>query len=108
MRISIRQSAGWARTSVGLVRRRLEFSLGRFASRVRTLRVRLTDEKGPRGGADKKCTIAVQLDRPSRLIVIEDVDADAHVALSRAAERAARAVSRAVRTTTDWRMLARS
>lgn len=108
MRISIRPSAGWTSTSVDLARRRLEFALGRFASRVRSLRVRLTDLNGPRGGLDKKCLIAVRLDRPRRVIVIEDVDADESVAISRAAERVARAVSRAVRSTSDWHVLARS
>lgn len=108
MRISIRQSAGWSATSVELARRRLEFALGRFAGRVRSLRVRLTDLNGPRGGRDKTCVVSVRLDRPRLVIVIEDTDADERVAISRAAERAARAVARAVRTTSDWRTLARN
>lgn len=107
MRISIRASAGWARASADLARRRLEFALGRFASRIRSLRVRLTDLNGPRGGLDKQCLVTVRLDRPRRVIVIEDVDPDEAVAMSRAVERAARAVSRAVRSASDWRALAR-
>jgi hypothetical protein len=39
--------------------------------------------------------IAVRLE-PARLIVIEDIDADAPVAIDRAADRAARAVARVV------------
>lgn len=108
MRISIRPSAGWARSSVDLTHRRLEFSLGRFASRVRSLHVRLTDLNGPRGGMDKKCLIAIRLDRPRRLIVVEDVDSDEKVAIGRAADRVARAVARAVRSTSDWRLIAQS
>lgn len=104
MRITIRPSAAWPRASVDLVQRRLEFALGRFASRVRSLRVRLSDVNGPRGGVDKQCVIAVHLDRPRRLIVVEDVDADEAAAISRAAERAARTVARAVRAAADWRV----
>lgn len=107
MRISIRSSAGWALPSADVARRRLEFALGRFASRVRSLRVRLTDLNGPRGGLDKKCLITARLDRPRRVIVIEDIDADERVAVSRAVERLARAVSRAVRSALESRAKAR-
>lgn len=107
MRISIRSSAGWGQASADVARRRLEFALGRFANRVRSLRVRLTDVNGPRGGLDKKCLITVRLTRPRRVIVIEDVDADERAAVSRTVERLARAVSRAVRSASEWRALAR-
>lgn len=103
MRIDIRPSPAWPPASVALVRKRLEFALGRFAGRVRSLTVRLTDANGPRGGCDKKCVIAVRLTVPRRLVVIEDVDADHNAVVSRAAERASRAVSRAVRTALDYR-----
>jgi hypothetical protein len=101
MRIDIRPSAGWPGASVALARRRLEFTLGRFAGRVRSLTVRLTDVNGPGGGPDKKCLIAVRLTRPRRVIVIEDVDTDHNVVVSRAAERTSRAVSRAVQSARD-------
>ena len=105
MRIDIRPSEGFPGASVALARKRLEFALGRFADRVRSLTVRLTDVNGPRGGPDKRCLIAVRLTRPGRVIVIEDVDADHNVAISRAAERTSRAVSRAVQSARDWRVL---
>ena len=103
MRIDIRPSQAWSPASVALVRTRLEFALGRFAGRVRSLTVRLTDTNGPRGGCDKKCLIAVRLTSPHHLIVIEDVDVDRNVVVSRAAARASRAVSRAVRFARDYR-----
>lgn len=81
--------------------------MGRFAGRVRSLSVRLTDLNGPRGGLDKKCLIAVRLDRPRRVIVIEDVDADESAVVGRAADRAARAVSRAIQAAGHWRATAR-
>ena len=102
MRIDIRPSAGWPDASVALARTRLEFALGRFGGRVRSLTVRLTDGNGPRGGPDRKCLITVRLARPRRVIVIEDVDTDHNVVVSRAAERTSRAVSRAVQSARDW------
>ncbi len=104
MRIRIRPSSSWPRAGVAQARKRLEFALGRFASRVRSLTVRLTDVNGPRGGVDKRCLMMIHLARPSRVIVIEDVDVDAGVAVSRAAERASRAVARAVELLGDRRM----
>lgn len=105
MRINVRSTAGVTRAVARLARRRLEFALGRFGSRVHTLTVRVTDLNGPRGGVDKKCLIAIRLRSPRRVIVIEDVDADATVAINRAAERAARTVARAIQALTDWRAL---
>lgn len=108
MRMFIRPSAGWAGDAIDFAQRRLEFALGRFAGRVRSLSVRLTDLNGPRGGLDKKCLIAVRLERPRRVIVIEDVDASEQVVVSRAAERAARAVARAIESAGNWRTTQRA
>lgn len=107
MRIDIRPNADWPRGSVALAKRRLEFALGRFADRVRSTSVRLTDLNGPRGGLDKQCRVLVRLAWPKRLIVVEEVDADGPAAISHAAARVARAVSRAVREGGDWRVAQR-
>lgn len=101
MRIDIRGSAGWPGASLVLARTRLEFALGRFAGRVRSLTVRLTDVNGPGGGPDKTCLITVLLRRPGCVIVIEDVDTDHNAVVSRAADRTSRAVSRAVQSARD-------
>lgn len=108
MRVAIRESGQWPGETVDLARTRLEFALGRFAGRVRSVSVSLTDLNGPRGGIDKKCLIAVRLERSPRVIVIEDVDTDAEVVVSRAAERSARAVARAIDSTGIWWSLAPS
>ncbi len=105
MRIAVRTSAGLPPALARLARRRLEFALGRFDNRVRSLAVHLTDVNGPRGGVDKKCLVTIRLDAPKPLIVIEDTDADAAVAIDRAADRAARAVARALHTLADWRSI---
>lgn len=104
MRMSIVRSPEWPPGSVDLARMRLEFALGRFQDRVRSVRVRLADVNGARGGVDKKCLISVRLNRPHRVIVIDDTDADDAIAIDRAAHRAARAVSRAVEWEHDWRL----
>ncbi len=103
MRILVRHESGFPTSAIDLVYKRLEFALGRFAGRLGTLNVRLKDLNGPRGGLDKHCQIAVRLERPRRVIVIEEVDAEPEAAISRAAERASRAVARAVQSAGEWR-----
>jgi ribosomal subunit interface protein len=76
------------------VERRLRAAVGRFASRLARVAVRVGDVNGPRGGVDKRCRIHLQL--PGRALAIEAVDADLYVAIDRAAERAERATARAV------------
>ena len=105
MRIIIRTAQPWRPHLAARARRRFEFALGRFGGRIRSLTVRVADLNGPRGGVDKQCRVAIQLDAPRRVIVIEDTDASAAAAIDRAADRAARAVARAVRTLTDWRTM---
>lgn len=96
MRIFVRPSPTWSPEHVALLHTRLEFALGRFTPRIRSLSVHLRDLNGPRGGVDKQCLIAIRLERPRQVVVIEDVDQEAEAAISRAAERASRAVGRVV------------
>ena len=108
MRIYIRSSPGWSRDSLALIRERLEFALGRFSGRVRSLSVRFTDVNGPRGGRDKACRIHVRLDHPRRTFLIEDSDVDPAAVISRAVSRTARTVARAIDSAGDWRGLERA
>jgi putative sigma-54 modulation protein len=105
MRITIRASSRWV---TRLARRRFVFALSRFRHRVRTLAVRVTDVNGPRGGLDKRCRVTVQLQGPSQTVVIDDVDADAAIAVDRAADRTARTVARATEAASGWRTLQRA
>lgn len=104
MRILVRAGGAFPPSVVDLVHTRLEFALGRFSGRVRSLTVRLKDLNGPKGGPDKQCQIAVRLEYPRRVILIEDVDEVPEVAVSRAAERASRAVARAIQSAGHWRL----
>jgi hypothetical protein len=105
MPITIRAPNRWV---TRLVRRRFEFALSRFGHRVRSLVVRVTDVNGPRGGIDKRCRVTVQLQGQSRTVVIDDVDADAAIAVDRAADRTARTVARAIEAASGWRTLQRA
>ena len=96
--IAVRTSGLPDGSLVPRVERRVRTALRRYAAHIRAVRVRLRDVNGPRGGVDKECTIAVRLALPHRLLLIEDVDASAAVATDRAADRAARAVVRAVQS----------
>ncbi len=72
-------------------RRRLRFVLTRQGDRIQRVVVRLGDENGPRGGADKFCRIQVYLfDAP--VAVIEDVGPELYAVIDRATDRVGRVV----------------
>ncbi len=74
--------------------RKIHFALGRFAERVRNVRMQLVDVNGPKGGKeDIECRLQVQLARGGSLIVTERSD-DPFAAASRAAQRLSRTISR--------------
>jgi ribosome-associated translation inhibitor RaiA len=78
--------------------RRLGFALDSFAPGRRGVRrviVRLGDLNGPKGGADKFCRISADVGR--RTAVVEEVQPDLYVAISRAARRFARKAARELR-----------
>jgi len=77
------------------VERRLLFALGRFAQHLGRVQVWLGDENGPRSGVDRTCRIVACV-RGVGQVVIEDADAVLPAAVARAAERAGRAVARAL------------
>ena len=73
--------------------RRLRFGLTRGSDHIRRVEMRLSDINGPRGGADKRCSIVVTLESLPE-VVIEDIESDLYVAIDRAADRSSRAVAR--------------
>ena len=76
------------------VRRRIELGLERIAQHVVGAAVTLTDVNGPRGGLDKRCVI--RLRGGFAPVVIEHLGGDLLETASAAAERAERAVLRAI------------
>ena len=74
-----------------LIERRLGFALGRFASRVIEVAVRLQDLNGPRGGIDQHCRIDASV-RPSAYKMAEGRGLTVEAAICQAVDRIARAV----------------
>ncbi len=75
--------------------RRVRFAFHAFGDAVLRVRIRIHDENGPRGGADKVCRVTVSA-RPAIAVLVEDVDATAQGAIGRGVERAANALRRAL------------
>lgn len=75
------------------VRRRIQFAVGRFADRIRHVTVQLSDINGPRGGVDKRCQLRMRVEGLPD-IVVDDTEMNLYAAVSNAAGRAGRALSR--------------
>ena len=67
--------------------RRLKFATDWALDEVRTIKVRLSDVNGPRGGEDKRCLIQIPLAKKQQ-IVIHDTEADLYIAIDKAINRA--------------------
>jgi hypothetical protein len=77
------------------IARKLGMKLGKFASSIERITVRLSDANGPKGGRDQICQIKVVLSGlPS--IVVEERAAALHTAAERAMKATALAVRRSV------------
>lgn len=75
--------------------RRLYFALGRFLHRIKSVDVTLRDDNGPRGGVDKCCRILVK-SRGAKDVVVEGRGDRLSALIDRTADRAGRAVARAL------------
>ncbi len=96
MRIDVRGNVELSAALTQYTERRLQAALGRFSRRLPVITVRLIDENGPKGGVDKRCHVAVSMP-PTSEMVIEEKHTDLYTAIDFAADRAARAVTRAKR-----------
>jgi len=68
---------------VDFVHTRLAAALDRFEPHIPEVRVRITDINGPKGGADKRCTIMATVGNGSPMIA-GYVDTDFYAAISKA------------------------
>lgn len=75
------------------IRRRVDFALGRFGNRIRTLSVRLKGEAGSRGGLDHHCEIRVETGGSSPFVV-RDLQEDVESATALAVDKVQRALER--------------
>jgi ribosome-associated translation inhibitor RaiA len=77
------------------IARKLGMKLGKFASSIERITLRLSDANGPKGGRDQICQIKVVLSgRPS--VVVEERASTLQSAIDRAMKAAALAVRRSV------------
>jgi len=83
------------RGALGHIRRRFEHCLDHFAHCVLQVHVLLSDVNGPKGGADKRCLVQLQL-RGAPEIVIEEQGVELFGVIGRAADRLSATVGRAV------------
>jgi ribosome-associated translation inhibitor RaiA len=74
------------------VRRKLGMKLGKFATSIERISVRVTDMNGPRGGVDQLCNVKVVLSGLPSVVIQRR-----HTALHAAIDDALRATERAVR-----------
>ena len=82
------------------IARKLGMKLGKFASSIERITVRLADANGPKGGRDQICQIKVVLSGLPSIVVEER-----HSALQNAIDRAMRATALAVRRSVQRRRL---
>jgi putative sigma-54 modulation protein len=82
--------------------RRIRFALGRFASRVGRVTMRISDINGVRGGVDQCCHITADIAAKGQ-VVVDQVDADLFTAIDRASERIGEALKREIQRTRDGR-----
>jgi ribosomal subunit interface protein len=80
------------------VEHRVAFALSQYSDYIRGAVVILLDFSGPKGGIDKRCHLRVRLNGLSE-IAVEETEADFHVAVDRAADRAKRTLVRRLRGT---------
>ncbi|MGQ9649071.1 MAG: HPF/RaiA family ribosome-associated protein [Phycisphaerae bacterium] len=80
------------------IERRLRFAIGRFASRIQEVIVRIRDLNGPRGGIDQHCLIDAHI-LPSARKSAKAIGPDLGTAISKAVDR----ISRCIRTDLDRR-----
>lgn len=73
--------------------RRIRSALTRFEGRVQRISMWLSDINGPKGGKDKHCRLQIVLAGDTD-VVVDETQADMHVAINRAVERAGRSMAR--------------
>jgi hypothetical protein len=77
------------------IRRKLGMKLGKFASSIERVSVRVADVNGPRGGVDHACRVRVVLSELPNVTYVEQ-DASAAAAIDRALAGSERAVRRSL------------
>ena len=94
MQITIQQhQTHLRRETIQRMERRLLFVLSRFSTVIKTVRVRLMDINGPKGGNDKHCLIIARL-RKGGEVIIQGKGKNNTTVLYRCADRLSRGLER--------------
>lgn len=97
MRLEIRRKGmSLAASTRQYLMEHLSSALDKFVQRIRLVTIHLADNKGPRGGADKQCLIAVQL-AGGKVIRAGHSDPQLMAAIGLATDRVSYAVGRALK-----------
>ncbi len=75
------------------VARRVQFALSRFSPSIQSVRVRVTDINGPKGGVDTRCVVSVKLASGGE-VVVKNEGENVFSALNHCLSRAGRTISR--------------
>ncbi|QQR81914.1 MAG: HPF/RaiA family ribosome-associated protein [Deltaproteobacteria bacterium] len=78
------------------IHRRIYFSVGRFATWIRDIKIMLTDMNGPRGGVDKSCQVNIRL-KPYGEVYMEDQSEDLQTVIYQIFDRLNRALDRKIK-----------
>lgn len=95
MQVTVRSNVALSDALDVHIANKLGLALNRFRERIGAVTVRFIDVNGPRGGVDKRCRMMVEIPG-HKAVVVEAIDADAYVAITRAASRLDEQVSRAI------------
>lgn len=82
--------------------RRTQFTLGRHSARIARVSISLADINGPKGGADKSCTVQISLQQAEPVVVVEQ-GLDLQQVIDRGLARAGRTVVRRMERQTRQR-----
>jgi putative sigma-54 modulation protein len=82
------------------VRLRVGTALRRFDQRIRDVAASLVDVNGPKGGVDKQCCLVVRLHHKGK-IMVKETGSSEFAAITLAAARIKRAVTRALQRRND-------
>ena len=83
------------------IEHRVQFALSWADQHLQKISLNLNDINGPKGGADKLCRIQIPV-AGGKTVVVEEVQADLYIAIDRAIERAARALTRKLQRSREY------
>ncbi len=94
------------------VHSRIAAAVGRFASRLREVRIHITDVNGPKGGLDKRCVILATVNGRGRggggVVIARECEGDFYAAIAGAAHTLKRLVTRYMESHAGSRTFPRS